>query len=70
MFAGNALSVCLVQSGSHKHFNCGIPVVAKVLQTLAVSFLKLSGEDESVRPAIISTILDGVLNKIVEDKND
>lgn len=47
-------------------FNCGIPMAAKILQTLAVSFFTLASEDEAMRPAIIETILDGVLKEIVE----
>jgi len=50
------------------HFNCDIQIAAKIMQTLAMSFFALHGEDEDTRITIMSTMLDGVLNEIVSDE--
>lgn len=51
-------------------FKCDIQIAAKVMQTLAMSFFTLQEEDEFTRITTINTMLDGVLNEIVGDKND
>ena len=50
------------------HFKCDIQIAAKIMQTLAMSFFALHGEDEDTRITIMSTMLDGVLNEIVSDE--
>jgi len=49
-------------------FKCDIQIAAKIMQTLAMSFFALHGEDEDTRITIMSTMLDGVLNEIVSDE--
>lgn len=51
-------------------FKCDIQIEAKIMQTLAMSFFALQGEDEVTRITIMSTMLDGVLHEIVSDEND
>ncbi len=50
------------------HFTCDIPIAAKIMQTVALSFFNLSQEDETTRITIMNTILNGVLKEIVSDE--
>ena len=52
------------------HFNCSIDIAAKILQTLAISFLNLQNDDTDDQQVIMEVILDGVLKEIVcEERN-
>lgn len=52
------------------HFNCSIDIAAKILQTLAISFLNLQNDDTDDQQVIMEVILDGVLKEIVCEERD
>lgn len=52
------------------HFNCGIEIATKTLQTLAISFLNLQQDSPADQQTIMGIMLDGVLKEIISEKCD
>lgn len=50
------------------HFRCGVEMAAKILQTLAVSFLNLQNDGTAGQKQMMEIMLDGILNEIVGEE--